>query len=75
VGYSGSLKICGTMSELKEAVYDLIHIIRNEPFDFSTGVCCCGSPVEDHSGWENHEYVDAGCYSIDKAIQNILEKM
>ncbi len=61
--------------ELEEAVKDLIRMLQTGPFDFSTGVCCCGDEFDSHSGWENHSYTDEGQYAIDRAIRDVLEKM
>ncbi len=61
--------------EFREAVLDLIRMLKTGPFDFSTGVCCCGDSMESHSGWEGHSATDEGDYAIDQAMRAVLEKM
>ena len=35
-----------------------------------TGVCCCGSPMDDHNAFDNHSPRDEGEYFMTKSIQD-----
>lgn len=39
--------------------------------DFSTGWCCCGSPVDSHTFGDGHSPVDEGYHYIDNLLARI----
>lgn len=51
------------IATLKQAVYFLKHA------PLESGVCCCGSPIEQHGSWENHSPVDDLSYRSNQLLE------
>jgi hypothetical protein len=55
-------------AELLEALRYCVGVL--EQVDCSTGICCCGSDMQNHGMDDGHSPVDQGQYAQSRAIEN-----
>lgn len=67
------IQVLQQSADLAIAVTELIRMMEDGPIDYSSGVCCCGSSMEDHGMGDNHSPVDSGRYYLDNQISRIKE--
>lgn len=74
-GFVSQFTRASSSGPIHKAAEDLLSLLTYGPYEFDNRVCMCGSSFEDHTGWENHSYVDSGRYEIDRAMKALREAL